>query len=85
MPYFESQISGQNSDKLQIQSAEYVWGACLNAANIKFTKITVCTNKTQNNSIVISKVMIFSNESKENILTALGDLAKAVEVEIINE
>lgn len=85
LPYFESQISEQNSDKLQIQSAEYVWGACLNAANIKFTKITVCTNKTQNNSIVISKVMIFSNESKENILNALGDLAKAVEVEIINE
>ncbi len=85
LPNFENQTSQINTDKLKIQSAEYVWGACLKSANITFEKITVCTTKSQDDRIIISKVMIFSNESKENILNALGDLAKAVEVEIINE
>ena len=81
----QPQNTTSNADKLKIQSAEYVWGECLKAANIKFAKITVCTNKLQDDSIIISKVIIFSNENKENILNALGDLAKTIEVEIINE
>ena len=85
LPYFESQILEQNSDKLQIQSAEYVWGSCLKAASINFTKITVCTNKTQNNSIVISKVIICSDCEETRILQALGEAAKNFEVEVINE
>ncbi len=82
---FEFKADTSQSDALKIQSAEYVWGQCLKSANINFQKITVCTNKTEDGGITISKVIIFSNENEEKIFTALGDLAKAYEVEIKNE
>ena len=74
-----------HTEALDTQSAEYVYGRCLKAANIEFSKISVLTNKTDDDSIVISKVLIFSKEDKNKILSALSLVAQNFEVEIINE
>mgnify|MGYP003299522244 CR=1 FL=1 len=74
-----------HTEALDVKSAEYVYGHCLKAANIEFSKILVLTNKTDDNRIVISKVLIFSKEDKSKILLALNEVAKNFEVEIINE
>ena len=74
-----------NTQSIDTSSAIYVYGECLNAAKIKFSKISVLTTKTDNGDIVISKVLIFSKEDKNKILLALGEVAQNFEVEIINE
>ncbi len=73
------------NENMQIASAEYIYSYALNKENIKFSKITVCTDKTEDGSIVINKVIIFSNEEKIKIIKALDVLAEVREVEIINE
>lgn len=66
-------------------SAEYVYSSALKAAGIDFEEITVCTNKSENGSISISKVLIRSDCEKHRILEALGEAAKNFEVEVTNE
>lgn len=70
---------------LETHSAAYVYGQCLKKAELEFSKISVLTNKNDDGSIVISKVLIFSKEDKNKILTALCDVTQNFEVEIINE
>ncbi len=74
-----------HTETLQTHSAAYVYGQCLKAAEIEFSKISVLTNKNDDGSIVISKVLIFSKEDKNKILSALSLVAQNYEVEIINE
>lgn len=66
-------------------SALYVYKTCLKSAEIDFSKISVFTNKAEDGSIVISKVLIYSKEDKSKILVALQWLTQNTEVEIINE
>lgn len=74
-----------SQENMQIASAEYIYSYALTKENINFHKITVCTDKTEDGSIVINKVIIFSNEEKNKIIKALDVLAEVREVEIINE
>jgi hypothetical protein len=74
-----------HTEALEVKSAEYVYSHCLKAANIQFSKISVLTNKTNDDRIVISKVLIFSKEDKNKIFLALSAVAQNFEVEIINE
>lgn len=79
-------INGQlDSNEMQISSAEYVFTFTLNKQNINFSDIEIFTDKSDDGSIVITKVVIVSNEPRENIIKALGELAQNREVEIINE
>ena len=73
------------TEALDVKSAEYVYSQWLKSARIEFSKISILTNKNDNGSIVISKVLIFSKEDKNKILSALSDVAQNFEVEIINE
>lgn len=70
---------------IDISSAVYVYSECLKAEKIEFSEISVLTNKTEDGGIVISKVIIFSNEDKEKILSALSVVAQNLEVEVVNE
>ena len=72
-------------EELEIKSAHYVYSTCLTNAEIDFSKITILTNKTNDDRIIISKVVIFSKEDKNKILSALSVVAQNIEVEIINE
>ena len=79
------EINTQSYDELQISSAKYVYTYALNNAGINFSEINFYTDKLEDGSIVINKVVINSDCEKQEILKALGTLAKAREVEIINE
>lgn len=74
-----------DGEELKIQSAEYVLGEVLRQNGVNFSKITVCTTKAEDDSIVISKVIVFSQESQDKILDALSEIVKNYEVEIKNE
>ena len=78
--------SAETSDEaLKAASAKYVYEQSLKSAEINFTEITVCTDKSEDGGIVISKVIIYSDCNKERVLAALGEAAKNLEVEIVNE
>lgn len=70
---------------LDTAAAEYVYSYALKNSGIDFSEITVCTDKSADGSIYISKVIIKSEENREKILSALGEAAKNIEVEIKNE
>ncbi len=72
-------------EDMQITSAEYVFSQALKSENINFSEISFCTDKTEDDSIVITKVIIVSNEPREKIIKALDVLAENREVEIQNE
>ncbi len=76
------EVSGE---ELKAASARYVYGQMLKSNEINFTEITVCTDKTPDGSIIISKVIIYSDCDKERVLAALGEAAENTEVEIVNE
>lgn len=81
---FEASAS-VSDEELKAASARYVYAQALRRSEINFTEITVCTDKTEDGSIVISKVIIYSDCEKERIRAALGEAAKNIEVEIVNE
>lgn len=88
MPKFDfsafSTESGEN-EALTAASAEYVFSYMLTSADINFSEITVCTNKSENDGIVISKVIIRSDCERDKIAEAIGGISSDYEVEIINE
>ena len=80
-----SPTDNENYNEMQISSAEYVFSEALKSQNINFSEISIFTDKTDDDSIVITKVVIVSNDAREKILNALGGLSENREVEIINE
>ncbi len=74
-----------DSDTLQIANAEYVFSKTLTSQNVDFKEISFCTDKTDDGGIVITKVIIVSNEPREKIIKALDVLAQNREVETVNE
>lgn len=66
------------------ESARIVFERALTNSEISFRKITVLTDKTDDGSIFISKVTVFSNENRDKILNIIsGD--GSFEVEVVNE
>ena len=57
----------------------------LRSQDINFYEITVCTNKNADGSISISKVTIYSDESKEKIIKALSLEDADYEIEVCYE
>lgn len=77
--------SQTESYEMQISAAEYVFSYSLKSQNINFSDISIFTDKSEDGSIVISKVVIVSSHQKDEIIKALGELAQNREVEIVNE
>ncbi len=75
----------ENYENMQISAAKYIYSEALKSENINFREILIYTDKTDDVSIVITKVVIISNEPKEKIIKALEGLSENREVEIINE
>ena len=66
------------------ESARIVFERALDSSDINFRKITVLTDKTDNGSIIISKVTVYSSEEANKILNVIsGD--GSFEVEVVNE
>ncbi len=74
-----------DSERLDTANAELVFSYALKAAGIDFSKISVLTDKSEADSIIISKVLIYSGSSYEEICKALGSAAEKIEVVVINE
>ena len=74
-----------DTQNLDAANAELFYSCLLSLSGIDFTKISVCTDKCEDGSISISKVLIYSNENREEILECLNGAAENTEVEIINE
>lgn len=83
--YKAEQFSGKSEAELITDAAVYVYKQALTAAGINFNEITVCTDKSENGSISITKILIYSNEADYKIREALADAAKNYEVVVINE
>lgn len=64
-------------------TAKEVFCEALTSQNINFRKIVVDTNKLQNDSIIISKVTVYTNDDAQKINQIIG--SDSYEVEIINE
>lgn len=79
------EINTESYEEMQISSARYVYTYALKSAGVNFSEIQFFTDKLEDGSIVINKVVINSDCKEEEILKALGKLAKTREVEIINE
>ncbi len=64
-------------------TAQAIFCEALRQQNINFRKITVDTNKLADNSIVISKVSVYTGESPQKVIDVLA--SKSYEVVVINE
>ena len=73
------------TDKLDEYTAWYTYAIALEKEGIDFEEIEVCTDKTEDDGIYISKVIIYSECEKSLIEKALGVEYSNIEVEIINE
>ena len=81
----EYEASEIDTQAMQTSSAKFIFAELLRKAGIDFSKITVCTDKTESGSISISKVILCSDCESDRILAALGDAAENTEVEIVND
>ena len=82
---YASQSEQINGEAMQVASAKYVFEHTLKAHSINFKEISIFTDKLTDGSIVITKAIVVTSESREKVMNALGELAKNREVEIINE
>lgn len=73
------------SDNMKVAAAEYTYRYALTQAGINFTQITVCTDKSEDGSIIINKVIVYSDCEEQRIREALGVAAQNYKVEVINE
>lgn len=65
-------------------AAQAVFEQALNDSGTQFSKITVCTDKTSDGSIIIIEVIVYSPEPEEKIRRVLEN-GQAYEVTVINE
>ncbi len=85
IPSVFPQAQTAEPEELYQASAVYVYERALRAAGIDFTKITVCTDKSEDGSIHISKIVIVSDEQKQRIEAALEGAANEAEVVVTHE
>lgn len=72
------------SEETAAFGAELTFKQALQNAGIEFSKITVCTDKSEDGSILINEVIVYSNETEEKITEIIGNEAE-YEVTVINE
>lgn len=73
-----------NESDINAIGARLTFEQALKNNSIEFSKITVCTDKLQDNSIIINKVVVYSQEAREKILEVFGN-PQEYEVIVINE
>lgn len=85
LPDFGSADYSQNQTDIAEASARLVYEGALKNSGINFSKIEVCTDKNADGSIIITKVIIYSDANRADILAALGTVSKTYKVEIKND
>ena len=86
-PDFSSFDKAKSNDILTEENAavtaQLMFGEALKQKNINYREIVVNTNKLADNSIIISKVTVYSNCSAQEIIATID--SKDYEVVVINE
>ncbi len=77
-------IENQNSE-LMAHTADYLVRAVLDSAGIKYEKLLVSADISEDGRISISKVTLASDSPREQIIKALSELVLDENVEILNE
>ncbi|MBO5021515.1 MAG: hypothetical protein J6J13_05695 [Clostridia bacterium] len=73
-----------SSDQMSVLGARLTFEQALKNAQIDFSKITVCTDKTEDGSIIISEVIVYSAHPHEDIIKIIGNDSE-YEVTVVNE
>lgn len=73
------------SESMDTSAAEWAFRLALQDAGIKFSKITVCTDNSATDGIIINKVVVYSSEPAENIREILGGDDAEYAVEVVRE
>ncbi len=81
----EYEFPVSDMQNIEIATAKQVYAYALTKSGINFKEITVCTNKADDGSIIINKIIIYSDAEREKIIESLGEAAQNFEVEIIDE
>ncbi len=82
--YFDAVQGGEIlTEQNTAVTAETVFSEALRQQNINFRKIAVDTNKTDDGSIIISKVTVYTDEQPQKIYAVID--SDGYEVEVINE
>ena len=84
-PKFDTKTHVTATDRLNEQASRWVFEAALKNADIEFSKIIVCTDKTEDGSIIINKVIVYSSAPPEAIQSILGGDDADYAVEVVNE
>lgn len=73
------------NEDILLSCAEYTYGYALQAAGIDYEEILIFTDKSDSDSISITKVSVKTACPREKVLEALGQVAENIEVETENE
>ena len=71
-PAFSYSETDFENERLSAEAARLVFAAALDSANIKFSKITVFTDKSQTGGISITKVYVYTSAAKDEVNAAIG-------------
>lgn len=77
-------VNEQSTDQMYETAMRQVFEQALRDGGINFSKIEVCTDKTENGSIFIIEVTVYSSDSEESIKELIGQ-DDEYEVKVINE
>lgn len=73
-----------DQQQISVLGARLTFEEALRNSHINFTKITVCTDKATDGSIIINEVIVYSTEDSEKIKATIGN-QEEYEVTVINE
>lgn len=77
-------FNAENRQEEMIDVTKMIFEKALKDNKIKYSKIIFITDKNESDSIIISKIVIYSKDDKEKILKIIGN-DEEYEVEVINE
>ncbi len=78
-------VQSYSQERLIQQTAELTFSKALESEKINFSKITVCTDKSKDGSIIINKVIVFSSDLPDRIYEVLGGKTAEYEIEVVYE
>ena len=83
VPKISESADELNNERLSAAAAQMVFAEALSREGIKFSKITVFTDKSESGSISITKVCVFTAAGYEKVRSVIG--SDSYEVVVVNE
>lgn len=84
-PQFDTRQTEIITESMDTAAAEWAFRLALQDAGINFSEITVCTDNSATDGIIINKVVVYSSESAESIREIVGGDDAGYAVEVVRE